>query len=112
RNNLYNMSDHLPVVMQFQINEPLATTSFRKEKAFMWFESSNVTDNEVMIGVDTSRFNAQNNKLYIYNTLGQLVKTVSVNNQSTITVSIENLSGGMYFVKSNGSSTVLKFIKK
>ena len=106
------MSDHLPVVMQFQINEPLSTTSFKKEKALMWFESSNITDTEVMIGVDTSRFDTQNNKLYIYNTLGQLVKTVAVNNQSSITVSTENLTAGMYFIKSNGSSTVLKFIKK
>ena len=112
RNNLYNMSDHLPVVMQFQINEPLATTSFKKDKAFMWFESTNVTDADVVIGIDTSRFNNQNNKLYIYNTLGQLVKTVSVNNQSSISISTQKLSGGMYFVKANGSSTVLKFIKK
>ncbi len=112
RNNLYNMSDHLPVVVQFQINEPLATTSFKKDKAFMWFESSNITDVEVIIGVDTSHFNTQNNKLYIYNTLGQLVKTVSVDNQSSIAVSTENLHAGMYFIKANGSSTVLKFIKK
>ncbi|WCM42045.1 T9SS type A sorting domain-containing protein [Flavobacterium sp. CBA20B-1] len=112
RNNLYNMSDHLPVVMQFQINEPLATTSFKKDKTLMWFESTNVTDADVLIGVDSSRFNNQNNKLYIYNTLGQLVKTVSVNNRSSISISTQNLSGGMYFVKANGSSTVLKFIKK
>lgn len=112
RNNLYNMSDHLPVVMQFQINEPLATTSFKKDKEFMWFESTNVTDADVVIGIDTSRFNNQNNKLYIYNTLGQLVKTVSVNNQSSISISTQNLSGGLYFVKANGSSTVLKFMKK
>lgn len=112
RNNLYNMSDHLPVVMQFQINEPLTTASFKKDKAFMWFESSNITDVEVTIGVDTSYFNTENNKLYIYNMLGQLVKTVSVNNQSSIAVSTENLSNGMYFIKANGSATVLKFIKK
>jgi hypothetical protein len=112
RNNLYNMSDHLPVVVQFQINEPLATPSFKKDKAFMWFESSNITDVEVIIGVDISHFNTQNNKLYIYNTLGQLVKTVSVNNQSSIAFSTENLNTGMYFIKANGSSTVLKFIKK
>src|SRR5690606_22456110 len=87
RNNLYNMSDHLPVVMQFQINEPLATTTFKKDKPLMWFESSNITDAEVMIGVETSHFNTQNNKLYIYNTLGQLVKTVSVNNTPSIIIS-------------------------
>ncbi len=78
----------------------------------MWFESSNITDVEVIIGVDISHFNTQNNKLYIYNTLGQLVKTVSVNNQSSIAFSTENLNTGMYFIKANGSSTVLKFIKK
>ncbi|WLD24982.1 T9SS type A sorting domain-containing protein [Flavobacterium dauae] len=111
RDNLYNMSDHLPVVMQFQINEPLAIKSFEKEP-LMWFESSNITDNEIMIGVDTSKFNAQNNQLFVYNIMGQLIKTVAVNNQSNIVISIQNLSGGMYFVKSNGSATVLKFIKK
>jgi len=112
RNNLYYMSDHLPVVMQFQINEPLSTNSVQKIKPIMWFESSNVTEGDLIIGLDTNRSLSFNNNLYIYNTLGQLVKTVPVPNADSITISTTGLSSGVYIIKPNNNDSVLKFIKK
>lgn len=111
RDNLYYMSDHLPVVMQFQIHEPLSTKMF-PTKPIMWFESSNITDQEMVIGIDTSRLNPQNNKLFIYNSLGQLVQTVAVNKQSSVTINTQNLTSGLYFIKTSANVDVLKFIKK
>lgn len=111
RNNLYNMSDHLPVVMQFQINEPLAKPSFKPKNPLMWFESSNVGSEEVIVGIDTNGWNMQNKNLYIYNILGQLVQTVVLNNQTSVTIPTQKLATGIYFIKSNETTTVLKFIR-
>lgn len=111
RDNLYNMSDHLPVVMQFQINEPLAVKSF-ETNPLMWFESSNISNKEVVVGVDVSNINAKNNQLLVYNSLGQLVKTVGINDRQSVVISTENLSSGLYFIKMNQNDGVLKFIKK
>lgn len=111
RDNLYYMSDHLPVVMQFQIHEPLSVQTFRS-KPFIWFESTNISDQEMIIGIDTSRLNPQNNKLYIYNSLGQLVQTVAINNQSSVTINNQSFASGLYFIKTSGTVDVLKFIKK
>lgn len=112
RNNLYNMSDHLPVVMQFQIHEPLTTKSFKKERNLMWFESSNIVEDEVVVGINSDKRNQQNTNLYVYNTIGQLVETVEVNNQSSVLISTQKLASGIYFIRLNGNTNVLKFIKK
>lgn len=109
RDNLYYMSDHLPIVMQFQINEPLAVKNHDK-KSLMWFESSNVSDQEVVVGIDAS--NAGNDELLVYNSLGQLVKKVGIYNKKSVVISTRNLTSGVYFIKMTQSSNVLKFIKK
>lgn len=109
RNNLYNMSDHLPVVMQFQVNEPLATQTFDK-KSLMWFESSNITDSEFIIGIAAETNTSD--KLSIYNSLGQMVQIIDITNQSSVIIDASHLKSGIYFVKMQGQSEVLKFIKK
>lgn len=109
RNNLYNMSDHLPVVMQFQVNEPLATQTFDK-KSLMWFESSNITDSELIIGIAAETNTSD--KLSIYNSLGQVVQIIDITNQSSVIIDASHLKSGIYFVKMQGQSEVLKFIKK
>lgn len=109
RNNLYNMSDHLPVVMQFQVNEPLATQTFDR-KSLMWFESSNITDSELIIGI-AAETNISD-KLSIYNSLGQMVQIIDITNQSSVIIDASHLKSGIYFVKMQGQSEVLKFIKK
>lgn len=109
RNNLYNMSDHLPVVMQFQVNEPLATQTFDK-KSLMWFESSNITDSELIIGIAAETNTSD--KLSIYNSLGQMVQIIDITNQSSVIIDASHLKSGIYFVKMQGQLEVLKFIKK
>ncbi len=112
RNNLYNMSDHLPVVMQFQINEGFLATARFEQKPLFWFVSSNISSSHITVGIDTSQTGEQKDKLYIYNTLGQLVQTLPVNQQEMIVIPIEKLAGGLYFIKTDASASVLKFIKK
>ena len=111
RNNLYNMSDHLPVVAQFKIHESLSTKTI-DSKPFIWLQSSTITNEKITIGIDKSRLNAQNNTLFIYNSVGQLVQPVPLNNQSSITIDCQTLASGVYYIKTKESNEVLKFIKK
>lgn len=110
RNNLYDMSDHLPVVMQFSINENLALKTTDK-KALMWFMSSNVIIDELIIGLSSEAISTTNT-LTIYNVLGQRVKTININNDSTIHIATSELKSGIYFIKIDGTTEGLKFIKK
>lgn len=112
RNNLYNMSDHLPVTMQFLINEPLETKSFNKNKALIWFESSNSTFGELVLGIDSNLWNSQYGHFYIYDTAGQLVKLVAATNETQLVLDVHSLAPGVYFIKTNLTDEVLKFIKK
>ena len=111
RNNLYNMSDHLPVVMQFQIHEKLSVKSV-ESKPFIWLKSPNVTNEKIEIGIDKTQLNSENNILFIYNSVGQFVKSVQINNQSSITINCQGLTSGVYYIKNKGTNEVLKLIKK
>ena len=105
------MSDHLPVVAQFKIHESLSTKTI-DSKPFIWLQSSTITNEKITIGIDKSRLNAQNNTLFIYNSVGQLVQPVPLNNQSSITIDCQTLASGVYYIKTKESNEVLKFIKK
>lgn len=111
RNNLYNMSDHLPVVMQFQVSENLAIKD-NSIQPLMRFVSSNISDKKIIISVDVSRWNTKNRMLYIYNVSGQLINVVPVNKDENVVLSIENYASGVYFIKMKENNSVLKFIKK
>lgn len=111
RNNLYNMSDHLPVVMQFKIHGNLSTKEM-ESKPFIWLNSPTVTNEKMIIGIDKTRLNAQNNMLFIYNSAGQLVQSVLINNQSSITIDCQGFASGLYYIRTKETNEVLKFIKK
>lgn len=111
RTNLYNMSDHLPIVMQFKIHENLSTKSI-ESKPFIWLQSANITNDKIIIGVDKTQLHAQNNILFIYNSVGQIVQSVRINNQSNITIDCQGLAAGIYYIKTKESNEILKFIKK
>ena len=55
---------------------------------------------------------SQKNSLFIYNSVGQFVKSVHINNQSSITINCQGLAAGVYYIKNKGTNDVLKFIKK
>ncbi|MGV0922869.1 hypothetical protein [Empedobacter tilapiae] len=111
RTNLYNMSDHLPIVMQFKIHENLSTKSI-ESKPFIWLKSANITNDKIIIGIDKTQLNTQNNILFIYNSIGQIVQSVRINNESNITINCQGLATGIYYIKTKESNEILKFIKK
>lgn len=113
REKLYNMSDHLPVVMQFQVNDNFVLGIEEMEKRqLMWFESSNISETTIKIGVDGQQLKPGDNALYIYNHLGQLVSTLAINQRNSLEIRIQHLPSGTYIITSRSSEAPLKFIKR
>jgi len=110
RNDLYQMSDHLPVVMELQTSENiiLASEDFNLEQNIIRLEKTIVTT-EVKLDVDSDTSFPVT--IEIYNSIGQkLLETTLFS--ATETIDISGLSNGMYFIKTNDSnSQTLKFLK-
>jgi hypothetical protein len=97
RDALYNFSDHLPVTLELRTNQSLGTTEINALQ-MLTILGSNVIDNVLKI-----RANArlQNNlELLIFNSLGQVVKTVVINN-TLIYLDASQMSNGIYYITSS-----------
>lgn len=110
RDNLYNMSDHLPVVMQLETPQnTLAVKENQKLKSVI-FTNGNLISNWLDLKFNTN-FNGQT--LSIYNSLGQSVSHKIICNTNTLKYNVTNLKPGVYYIKFDTSNFVkpLKFIK-
>ncbi|MGB2087763.1 MAG: T9SS type A sorting domain-containing protein, partial [Psychroflexus salarius] len=104
---LYDMSDHLPVVMNLEIDSNfLASQQFQLNNSVSFLEGNLVSErlqlqfNDGVIGKE----------LRIYNQLGQLVKlhTIESNIES---LDIESFNNGFFFLQIEHLDGALKFIK-
>lgn len=86
----------------------LNTVAFDSESTFVIYP--NPVRNELTIAVENT--NAINS-ITIYNTLGQLVKTVGNQLQNSITISVSELNSGTYFlsIETDKGKSTQKFIK-
>lgn len=110
RNALYNFSDHLPVTLNIQTSQSLAINEFYTQDPIA-FVDGNMVSNFLKLKVN---FELNSFKyLNIYNTLGQKVKTIAINNSNFIIEDISILTKGVYFIIPNSLEPVkpLKFIK-
>lgn len=112
RNNLYWMSDHAPVVMQFETSQTFLSKSVYEKKPLVWFDSSNHTSGFIDLGINIREISPETKNIYIYNLAGQEIHRVMINNNPNIRLDISNFSSGMYFIKADNSSETLKFIRK
>jgi len=111
RNILYNISDHLPVVMSFETNEEfLNGTDFVALDAIS-FPSGNMVTNMLQVQINNGMsFNAD---FEIYNIIGQKLITVPNQTNSLYQIDVSKLSSGIYLLLPKGiGSNPLKFIKK
>jgi len=110
RNDLYQMSDHLPVVMELQTSETiiLASEDFNIEENTIRLEKT-IVSTEVKLDVDSDTSFPID--IEVYNSIGQkLLETTLFS--ATETIDVSGLSNGMYFIKTNSSnSQTLKFLK-
>lgn len=97
RNALHNFSDHLPVTLELQTNQSLSIPEFSASE-MLTILGSNVIDNTLKLKVDLSLVNEL--KLHIFNSLGQIVKTVDVNN-TLISIDVSQINSGIYYITSS-----------
>ncbi len=109
RDNLYNMSDHLPVIMQLQTDQVLNLSDNLQSNYYFHLKNSNIISNSIVVEIDPMLLN---NKIVIYNSMGQIVKT-SIAHKTILNIDATNLSGGIYYIVLQNSlnTSPLKIIK-
>ncbi len=110
RNDLFVMSDHLPVVMELSTPQNVLSIDQNIVKDDLKINGSNLINNNVSIYISDSLFNTQ---LTIYNHLGQIVKTINTTTNHELNFDASNLSTGIYVIKPTKKeySNFVKFIK-
>ncbi len=94
RNNLYNMSDHLPVIMQLETNKEfvLGSTDFEIFNSIS-IDKTLINDH---LSISVSDEYSQNITLSIYNTLGQKVIQFETKNEQNIQLDVSFLQSGLF----------------
>ncbi|RRO14519.1 endonuclease/exonuclease/phosphatase family protein [Flavobacteriaceae bacterium 14752] len=107
RNLLWNMSDHLPVVMDIEFNQNFLNTRDFSGSNVLKLPQGNIVNKSLLVEI-SPLYLSEIKQLYIYNTFGQQIKTTDVLN-STMRISVENLSNGIYILTTNRGNA-LKFV--
>lgn len=109
REVLYNMSDHLPVVMQLQTDEVLNQHENNHSNNFMQIINGNIITDDIFLGIDPIYINK---RLIIYDSLGQKLKDILLT-KTLNKIDATNLSSGIYYltIEQSGKIKPLKFIK-
>jgi hypothetical protein len=109
REALYYFSDHLPVTLQLETNETLLSLPTYLEEPFQLI-GTNIVDSTLEIKINRQYLST--NKLYIFNTLGQLIKVIPLETSNRLSIDVSGLNSGMYYLSSpNMNVQPLKFIK-
>ncbi len=110
RDLLYNMSDHLPVIMDLETEETIVLSS--PSEALTQHEvylRKNIIGNQLEI-VNTSNGNF---RFEIYNLLGQRISNFEVASRENNTIDVSYLQTGVYFLRDNTNPEILlKFLKQ
>jgi hypothetical protein len=109
REALYYFSDHLPVTLQLETNETLLNMpSYNLES--IQIIGTNITESTLEVSINNPSYHSK--KLHIFNTLGQVVKTIPLDTTNKISIDISSLSIGLYYITMSSSHVQpLKFIK-
>ncbi|WP_459209196.1 hypothetical protein [Aquimarina rhabdastrellae] len=107
RDALYMMSDHLPVVMEFEADETLSNEEFFAQEQAVYL-SKTVVDDFLRVHNDTSKNIPILFK--VYNTLGQELISFDSEAASITDVPVYDLPNGLYYLKSNLNINALKFV--
>ncbi len=109
RSNLYNMSDHLPVVMELETDQEIVIlngTEFEAEKPF------EVTNTWVRSNLQLIIRSNKVKDLYILNMLGQKMMHIPITSTGSQSLDISHFSSGVYFLTtSQPKFRPIKFIK-
>lgn len=111
RDDLYFMSDHLPVIAQLETNEVLLSAEeFAAIHPIQVMGSNVVSD---WLNLQLSSVEPNIDYISIYNTLGQKIENYKIENYSQLKLDVSNFSVGVYYIiASNRTSKPIKFIKR
>ena len=109
REALYYFSDHLPVVMELETNETLLSIPTYQTESIQ-IMGTNMVDTTLEVQIHNQSLSS--NKLYIFNTLGQVVKSIPLGTSNRLSIDVSGLKNGIYYIRmSNTNVQPLKFIK-
>lgn len=110
RNALFNFSDHLPVTLELETNQNFLSIPEETFANIYEIIGTNISNNQLHLQTNNQQLTAKN--LNIFNTLGQLVKTINIENKQNHFVDISALANGLYYIATpNMNIEPLKFIK-
>ncbi len=105
RDNLYLMSDHLPVILSLEYTETLTTSNSVNSQKLFYIETNDINYDELIIYIKESKGNEQ---ITIYNSIGLKIYTFKVS-KNELRINIKDLCNGIYYIKSNKRKKIIKF---
>jgi hypothetical protein len=110
RDNLYYMSDHLPIVMDLETNKEIVLNTDE-----FTFHTSISLENTLVREILKIHLNSnipENISFEIYNVIGQKLLEYYSRDQQSITLDISHFADGLYYLKTNlPNSQTFKFLK-
>jgi endonuclease/exonuclease/phosphatase family metal-dependent hydrolase len=107
RNDLYNMSDHLPVILELQSNQTLSITENNYQTSLIKLPQGNLIKNTLSLQLDQTLLHK---KIKIVNTLGQTIYNTKITS-TNLTIDTSNFSNTVYYIKIDTYYDVVKFVK-
>ncbi|WP_179008366.1 endonuclease/exonuclease/phosphatase family protein [Winogradskyella forsetii] len=108
RNALHNFSDHLPVTVSLETDATFLSIEDVDPLYVMHLETTVIHQN---LTLNIDHFDLYNERLNIYNNLGQNVKTFQLNSDHKQDFNVSDLNNGLYYLNvSNTLSNPIKFI--
>ena len=109
RDALYNMSDHLPVVMELETNQEIIILDTPQQPLVQPFSLKNTLVSE-QLTVYAPQWEIQSDTFGVFNTLGQEILDFKINAATTV-INVAQLTKGVYYITNKSSNQTLKFLK-
>ncbi len=109
RDALYNMSDHLPVVMELETDQEIVLLNVPQNSPLQPFSLKNTLVSDV-ITIYNPGDNTKDDRFGIFNTLGQELLEFKTSTNTTI-LNVAQFVKGVYYITNKSSNQTLKFLK-
>jgi len=109
RDALYNMSDHLPVVMELETDQEIVILEVPQQQLAQPFSLKRTLVSDVLT-VYSPQGDTQDDSFVVFNTLGQEILNFKTKANTTI-IDVSLLAKGVYYLTNTSSNKTLKFLK-
>jgi endonuclease/exonuclease/phosphatase family metal-dependent hydrolase len=109
RDALYNMSDHLPVVMELVTDQEIVILDVPQQQLAQPFSLKRTLVSDVLT-VYSPQGDTQDDSFVVFNTLGQEILNFKTKANTTI-IDVSQLAKGVYYLTNTSSNQTLKFLK-